>query len=74
MYYQSESCINGVYSRQNLPDNVKDGAYIINLDEYSDLGTHWIFCMQLITMLLIIFIFLELNIFQNKLQYLLMNA
>ena len=21
---------------------MKDGAYVINLDEYSDIGTHWI--------------------------------
>ena len=21
---------------------MKDGAYIINLDEYSDIGTHWV--------------------------------
>ena len=33
---------NGVYSRDNLPNKIKDGAYIINLDEYSDIGTHWI--------------------------------
>ena len=26
----------------NLPDKIKDGAYVINLDEYSDIGTHWI--------------------------------
>ena len=32
----------GVYSRDNLPNKIKDGAYIINLDEYSDIGTHWI--------------------------------
>ena len=25
-----------------LPNKIKDGAYIINLDEYSDIGTHWI--------------------------------
>ena len=25
-----------------MPDKIKDGAYIINLDEYSDIGTHWI--------------------------------
>ena len=31
-----------VYSRDNLPDKTKDGAYVINLDEYSDIGTHWI--------------------------------
>ena len=28
----------GVYSRDNLPDKIKDGAYVINLD----IGTHWI--------------------------------
>ena len=39
MKYKS---INGVYSRHNLSDKIKDGAYVINLDEYSDIGTHWI--------------------------------
>ena len=37
---------NGVFSRDNLPERssteIKDGAYIINLDEYSDIGTHWV--------------------------------
>ena len=33
---------NGVYSRDNLPDKIKYGAYVINLDEYSDIGKHWI--------------------------------
>ena len=42
MHYQNESRFNGVYSRNNLPDKIKDGAYVINLDEYSDIGTHWI--------------------------------
>ena len=42
MYYQNEPRFNGVNSRNNLPNKVKDGAYIINLDEYSDIGTHWI--------------------------------
>ena len=28
-------------SRDNLP-KIKDGAYVINLDEYSDTGTHWV--------------------------------
>ena len=41
-YYQNESRFIGVYSRDNLPDKIKDGAYVINLDEYSDIGTHWI--------------------------------
>ena len=31
----------GVYSRDNLP-KIKDGAYVINLDEHSDIGTHWV--------------------------------
>ena len=42
MYYQNEPRFNGVYYRDNLPDKIKDGAYIINLNEYSDIGTHWI--------------------------------
>ena len=32
----------GVYSRDNLPNKIKHGAYVINLDEYSDIGTDWI--------------------------------
>ena len=39
-YYENQS--NGVYSRDNLPNKIKDEAYVINLDEYSDIGTHWI--------------------------------
>ena len=41
-YYENESRFNGVYSRDNLPYKIKDGAYVINLDEYSDIRTHWI--------------------------------
>ena len=41
-YYQNEARFIVVYSRDNLPDKIKDGAYVINLDEYSDIGTHWI--------------------------------
>ena len=39
-YYQNEPRFNGVYSRDNLP-KIKDWAYVINLDEYSDIETHW---------------------------------
>ena len=41
-YYQSEPRFNGVYSIDNLSDKIQEGAYVINLDEYSDIGTHWI--------------------------------
>ena len=45
-YYKNEPRFNGVYSRDNLSEHsstkIKDGAYIINLDEYSDIGTHWV--------------------------------
>ena len=40
-YFQKEPKFNGVYSTNNLP-KIKDGAYIINLDEYESMGTHWI--------------------------------
>ena len=39
-YYQNEPRFNGTYSRNNLPDKIKDEAYVTNLDEYSDIGTH----------------------------------
>ena len=41
-YYQNEPRFNGVFSRDNLPKKIKDGAFVINLDEYADVGTHWI--------------------------------
>ena len=41
-YYQNEHRFNGVYSSDNLSNKIKDGAYVINLDEHSDIGTHWI--------------------------------
>ena len=40
-YFKNEPIFNGVYSRNNLP-KIKNGAYIINLDEYQDICTHWI--------------------------------
>ena len=42
-YYQNETRFNGVFSRDNLPNSIKKyGAYVINLDEYHDIGTHWV--------------------------------
>ena len=40
-YYENESRFSGVYSRDNL-SKIKAGTYIKNLDEYSDIGTHWV--------------------------------
>ena len=47
-YYKSEPRFNGVFSRDNLPEKIQDGAYVINLDEYADVGTHSIalFCKK----------------------------
>ena len=39
-YYKNEPRFNGVFSRDNLPKKVKDGAYVIILDEYAHVGTH----------------------------------
>ena len=41
-YCQNEPRFNGVYSRNNSPEKTKDGAYVINLDEYADTGTYWV--------------------------------
>ena len=40
-YYENEPKLNDVYSRNNLP-KIKDGAYVISLDEFKSIGTHWI--------------------------------
>ena len=40
-YYQNEPRFNDVYSRDSMP-KIKDGTYVINLDDYSDIGTYWI--------------------------------
>ena len=42
-YYENESRFNRVFSRDSLlkiPNKIKKGAYVINLDEYADVGTH----------------------------------
>ena len=41
IYYQNKRKFNSVHSRDNLP-KIKDGAYVINLDEYKSIGTYWI--------------------------------
>ena len=41
-YYQNEPRFNGVFSRDNLPNTIKKGDYVINLDEYRDIGTHMV--------------------------------
>ena len=45
-YYQNEPRFNGVFWRNNIPLKIKDGTYVINLDEFADVDTHWIalFC------------------------------
>ena len=40
-YYQNKPRFNVVYSRDNLP-KIRDEPYVINLDEYSDIGTNWV--------------------------------
>ena len=47
-YYQNESKFNRAYSKNNLPKKIKHGTYVINLDEYADVDTHWIalFCRR----------------------------
>ena len=40
-YYENEPKFNGVYSRNNL-SKIKNGTYILNLDKYKSIATHWI--------------------------------
>ena len=51
-YYENVLRFNGVYSRDKL-QSIKNGEYIINLDEYSDIGTHWVAVTYKMMMILI---------------------
>ena len=52
-YYANEPRFNGVFSRNNLPTKIKKGAYVINLDEYENTGTHWISLFVFILIVLV---------------------
>ena len=41
-YYQNEPRFNGAFSRDNLPNSIRNGAYVSNLEKYHDIGTHWV--------------------------------
>ena len=47
-YYENEPRFIGVFSLDNMPKKIKVGTYVINLDKYADVGTHWIdfFCKR----------------------------
>ena len=53
-YYQNGSRLNGVYSRDNLSEKVKDETYIKNLDAYIGVGTLGLLCMCWTIILLIL--------------------
>ena len=63
-YYQNERKFNDFYSR-NIFCKIKDGAYVINLDEYESIVTQWIALYVNAKNTLIV---LELNRFQKKLE------
>ena len=54
-YYQNEPRLNSVYSRDNLP-RTRDVTYVINFDDYSNIGTIGFLCMYKIMMLLILIV------------------
>ena len=46
-YYENEPRFNGVFSRNNLPQKIKDVAYAINFDGYADRCRHALDCLIL---------------------------
>ena len=40
-YYKDKPKFNSDHSKNNL-SKIKDGTYVINLDEYESIRTHWI--------------------------------
>ena len=64
-HYQNEPKFNGVYSRNNLP-KIKDGAYVINLDQFKSIGTNWTALYMSMLKMQHTLIVLELNIFSKQ--------
>ena len=71
-YYQNEPRFNGVYSRNNFPEKIKDGAYVTNLDEHADTSTHWI-ALFLAELKLFISIVLVLNMEHEEIKEFIVN-
>ena len=66
-YYQNEPIFNGVSSGNNIPKTIKDGEYVIKLDEYEDVGTLGL--LYFVTEIkFFISIVLVLNMFLKKLK------
>ena len=63
-YYQEELKFKGVCSRIYLP-KIKESGYVIKLDEYKSIGTHWI-ALYINGNNVKHFDSLELKIFQKK--------
>ena len=40
-YYQNKPKFNSVYSKNKF-SKIKEGTYVINLDKFKSIGTHWI--------------------------------
>ena len=65
-YYQNESKFNGIYSINNS-SKIKDGTYLINLDEHESIGTYWI-ALYVNAKNVTYFNSFGVNIFQKKLK------
>ena len=62
--YQNEPRFNGVFSKNNLPEKIKNGAYVIDLDEYAD--DEYVTKMKLFILIVLVF-----NMFLKRLRNLL---
>ena len=58
-YYKNDPRFNGVYSRDNIP-KIKNGAYAKNLDEYFNIGTHWVALYEQNKIIIIIVLFISI--------------
>ena len=48
-YYENESKFKSIYARNNSSE-IKDGAYLVNLDEYESIEIIGLLCIQMLKM------------------------
>ena len=55
-YYENESKFKSIYARNNSSE-IKDGAYLVNLDEYESIEIIGLLCIQMLKMYYFLIVF-----------------
>ena len=67
--FENKKTINCIFNRNNLPEKIKHGMYVLSYDGYLKNRSQWTFFIKMTVCHILLF--LELSIFLQKFQHLL---